>query len=162
VSAIKQCRAAIVVVVPSLSHVWLFATPWTAARQAPLSFTISPSLPKLNVHWVGDAIQPSLPLSPTSPPAFNLSQHQGLFPMSELFASGGQSIGASASTSVFLMNIKSWSPLGWTGWSPCSPRNSQESSPAPHFEGLNSLALSLFYHPALTSVHDHWKSHSFD
>ena len=81
VSAIKQCRAAIVVVVvvQSLSHVQLFATPWTAAHQAPLSFTISPSLHKLNVHWVGDAIQPSLPLSSPSLPAFNLSQHQGLF-----------------------------------------------------------------------------------
>ena len=55
------------------------ATPWTAARQASLSFTISWSLLKLNVHWVGDTIQPSLPLSSPSLPAFDLSQHQGLF-----------------------------------------------------------------------------------
>ena len=62
----------------SLSHVQLFATPWIAARQASLSITNSRSSPKLNVHWAGDAIQPSHPpLSPSSP-AFNLSQHQGL------------------------------------------------------------------------------------
>ena len=63
-----------------------------------------------HVHWVSDAIQPSHPLS-SSPPAFNLSQHQDQF-----FASGGQSIGVSASASVLPMNIQDWFPLGWTGW----------------------------------------------
>ena len=63
--------------VQSLSHVWLFATPWIAACQASLSFTISQSLLKL--MSVSDAIQPSCPLSSPSPPAFNLSQHSGLF-----------------------------------------------------------------------------------
>ena len=67
-----------------------------------------------NVHWVGDAIQPSRPLSFPSPPAFNLSQQQGLF-QSQLFSSGGQSIGASASTSVLPVNIQDWFLLGWTG-----------------------------------------------
>ena len=66
------------VVVQLLSCVQLFVTPWTAARQASLSFTISWSPPKL-VHRVGDAIQPSHPLSSPSPHTFNLSQHQGLF-----------------------------------------------------------------------------------
>ena len=65
------------------------------------------------VHRVGDAIQPSHPQSSPSPPAFNLSQHQGLF--SRFFASGGQSIGASASASVLPMNIQDWFPLGSTG-----------------------------------------------
>ena len=65
--------------VQSLSRVWLFATPWTAARQASLSITNSWSLLKTHVHWVSDAIQPSHPLSSPSPPALNLSQHQGLF-----------------------------------------------------------------------------------
>ena len=63
--------------VQSLSRVWLFATPWTAACQASLSITNSWSL-LIHVHWIGDAIQPSHPLSSPSP-AFNLSQHQGLF-----------------------------------------------------------------------------------
>ena len=67
------------VAVQWLSRVWLFVTPWTAARQASLSFTISWSLLKTHVHWVDDAIQPFHPLSPSSPPALNLSQHQGLF-----------------------------------------------------------------------------------
>ena len=64
-------------------------------------------LPKLAhtlVHWVGDAIQPSYPLSSPSLPAFSLSQHQGLFPVSQFFTSGGQSIGVSASASVLRMN----------------------------------------------------------
>ena len=66
-----------------------------------------------HVHWVSDAIQPSPPLSSPSP-AFNLSQHQS-FLMSWLFASGGQSIGASASVSVLPMNIQGWFSLGLTG-----------------------------------------------
>ena len=68
----------IVVVDQSFSRVRIFVTPWTAAHQASLSFTISWSLLKL-VHWVRDAIQPSHPLSSPSPPALNLSQHQGFF-----------------------------------------------------------------------------------
>ena len=71
----------IVVVFQSLSRVWLFATPWTAAHQVSLSFSISryvfPEFTQIH-HWVSDAIQPSHPLLPPSP-AFNLSQHQGLF-----------------------------------------------------------------------------------
>ena len=65
-----------------------------------------------HVPWVDDAILPSHPLSPSFPPALNLSQHQGFFPMSQLFVSGGQSIGASASGSVLPMNIQGWFPLG--------------------------------------------------
>ena len=69
-------------------------------------------LVQTHVHWVSDGIQPSHPLLFPSPPAFNLSQHHGLFPMSGLFASGGQSIGASASD--FPMNTQGWFPLGLT------------------------------------------------
>ena len=70
---------------------------------------------KIHVHWVSDAIQPSHPLSSSSPPAFDLSQHQGLFQWVH-FASGGQIIGVSASASVLPMNIRDWFPLGWTDW----------------------------------------------
>ena len=70
-----------------------------------------------HVHQVSDAIQPSHLLLSPSPPTFSLSQHQGLFfPMSQFFASGGLSIGVSASASLLLMNIQDWFPLGWTGW----------------------------------------------
>ena len=66
-----------------------------------------PELAQTHVHQVRDAIQPSHPLSTPSPPAFNLSQHQGLsFPMSQFFLLGGQSIGASASGLVLPMNIQ--------------------------------------------------------
>ena len=72
-----------------------------------------PGSTQTHVHWVGDAIQPSHPLSPPSPPALNLSRS---FQISQLFASGGQSIGVSASTSVLPMNTQDWSPLEWTDW----------------------------------------------
>ena len=75
-----------------------------------------PEFTQTYVHWIGDTIQPSHPLLSPSPPALNLSQGQGLFPMSKHFTSGGQSIGVSASTSVLAMNTQDWSPLGWTGW----------------------------------------------
>ena len=98
-----------------LSCVWLFATPWTAARQACLSITNSQSLLKLMFI---ESVMPSshlilcrpLLLLPQSFPA------SGSFPMSQFFASGGQNIGVSASASVLPMNIQDWFPLGWTGW----------------------------------------------
>ena len=73
-------------------------------------------LAQTHVHWLSDAIQPSHALSSPSPPAFNLSQHQGFFPVSQLFTLGGQSIRISASQSVLPMNIQDWFPLGWTSW----------------------------------------------
>ena len=72
-----------------------------------------PEFAQTHVHWVDDAVQPSQPLSPPSPPAFNLSQHQGFFPKSQIFTSGGHSI--RASTSVLIMNIQGLFPLGLTG-----------------------------------------------
>ena len=85
----------------------------------------------------------------------------GSFQMSQFFAWGGQSIGVSASASVLPMNIQDLFPLGWIGWTPCSPRDSQESS-TPQFKSINSSALSFLHSPTLTSIHDHWKNHSFD
>ena len=73
-----------------------------------------PELAQTHVHPVGDAIQPSHPLS--SPPRLRSFPASGSFQMSQLSASGGQSIGVSASTSVSPMNTQDWSPLGWTGW----------------------------------------------
>ena len=79
----------------------------------------------------------------------------GSFPISRLFASGGQSAGASASTSVLPVNIQDW-------WSPWSPRDSQESFPTPQFKSINSSAISFLYGPTLTSIHDYWENYSFD
>ena len=66
-----------------------------------------------HVHWVSDAIQPSVVPFSSCPQSFPAS---GSFQMSQLFASGGQSVGVSASTLVLPMNTQDWSPLGWTGW----------------------------------------------
>ena len=84
----------------------------------------------------------------------------GSFPVNQLFTSGGQSTEASAS--VLPINTQDSSPLGGLVGSPCSPRDSQESSPEPQFKSINSLVLSFLYGPALTSIHDYWKNHSFD
>ena len=84
------------------------------------------------------------------------------FPVSQFFASGGQSIGVSTSASDLPTNTQDWFPLGWTGWISLQPRDSQESSPIPQFESINFSALSFLYSPTLTSIHDYWKSHSFD
>ena len=73
----------------------------------------------------------------------------GSFQMSQFFASCGQSTGASASASVFPMNIQDWFPLGLIVLSPCSPRDSQESSPTPQFKSNNSLVLSLLHSPTI-------------
>ena len=98
----------------------------------------------------------------------------GSSPMSQFLKSGGQSIGVSPSASVLPINIQDLFPLGTTGWisSPtgefplgwtgCSLRDAQESSPTPQFKSINSLALSFLYSPTLTSIHDYWKNHSFD
>ena len=74
-----------------------------------------PEITQTHVHWVGDAIQPSHPLSPFSSRLQSFPA-SGCFQMSQFFASGGQSIGVSASVSVLPMNIQDWFPSGWTGW----------------------------------------------
>ena len=75
-----------------------------------------PEFTQTHIHRVGDAIQPSHPLSSTFPPAPTPSQHQTIFPMSQLFAWGGQSTGVSALASFLPKNTQGWSPLEWTGW----------------------------------------------
>ena len=106
--------------------------------------------------WCHPTISSSVSFS-SCPQSFPAS---GSFLMSWLFTSGGHSIGVSASASVLPENIQDWFPWGLTGL--ISLRDSQESSPAPQFQSINSLVLSFLYRPALTSIHDHWKNHSFD
>ena len=126
-----------------------------------------PELAQTHVHWVGEAIQSSHPMSSTSPSAFLFSSWlqsfpaSGSFPMSQLFASSDQSTGASPSGSVLPMNIQSWFPFGLT-WSACSLRDFQESSSTLQFRSINSLVFNYLYDSTLTSIHDCWKNHSFD
>ena len=148
--------------VQSLSSVWLFATPRTAACQASLVYHQLPEFTQTHVLRVGDAIQPSHPLLSPSPPAFNLSQHQGLFKWD---------ISSHQVTKVleFLLQHQSFQWIFRTDFledglvgSPCSPRDSQESSPTPQFKSVNSLVLNFLCSPNLTSLHDYWKNHSLD
>ena len=101
--------------VQSLSHVQLFVTPMDRSMTGPPVHHHLLELAQTHVHRVGDAIQPSRPLSSPFPPAFQSFLVSGSFPMSQFFASGGQSIGASVSASVPQMNIQDWFPLGSTG-----------------------------------------------
>ena len=106
------------------------------------------------VHQVIEAIQPSHPLLPPSPPAFNLSHLQGLFQwVSSLHQlAKGLELQHQSFQWIFRVGfLKDW--LAWS----CSPRDSQESSPASQFECINSLAVKLLYGPPLTSVHDYGK-----
>ena len=115
-------------------------------------------LAQTHVHWVGDTIQPSHPLSSASPLAFNLSQHQGLFKWGSSSHQVAKEL-VSASASVLPVNILGLFPLGLTGLI-CNTGDSQESSPTPQFKSINSLALNLLYGPILTSIHDYWKNHT--
>ena len=84
------------------------------------------------------------------------------FPMSKLFTWGGQSTEVSALASSFQRNPRADLFQNGLVGSPCSPRDSQESSPTPQFKSINSSAFSLLYGPTLTSIHDHRKNHSLD
>ena len=114
-----------------------------------------PELAQTHVHPVSDAIQPPHPLSSPSPPASNLSQHQGLFK----WVSSSHQV---AKVLEFQLQHQSFqwalrTDLLYDGLvgSSCSPRDSQESSPTPQFKSINSLVLSFLYSSTLTSIHDH-------
>ena len=145
----------------SLSCVRLFVTPWIAARQASLSFTNSWSSPKPKSI---ESVMPSNHLILCRLllllPSIFLSIR--VFSNESTLCIRWPNIGVSASASVLPMNIQDWYPLGWTGWIPCSPRDSQESSPTPQFKGIHSSVLSFLHSPTLTSIHAYWKNHSLD
>ena len=147
--------------VQSFSHVRLFETPWTAARQSSLSITNSQSLPKLmsiESVMLSNHLTLYCPLLPLS-----------VFPRIRVF------------TSESVLHIR-W-PKYWSFSFSISPSNEysgliscrmdwldllavqgtlQGSSPAPQFKNINSLALSLLYSPTLTSIHNYWKNYSID
>ena len=147
--------------VQSLNRVQLFATPWTTARQASQSITNSQSPPK------------SMSLKSVMPSNHLILCHRllppSIFPNIRVF---------SKKSAVCVRWPKCWcftfsiSPSNessgrisfknWLVWFPCSPRDSQESSPTPQFKSINSLALSFLHSPTLTSRLDHWKNHSLD
>ena len=134
--------------------------PWTAAYQASLFFTISQSLLKL---MSTELVMPSNRLI-----RFPLLLLPSIFPNIR---------GFSKESSVCIRWLNYWNfsqhqsfqwifrvdlPSDWLVWSSFCPRDFQESSPAPQFEGINSLVLCPLYGPALTTVRDHWEDHSLD
>ena len=139
-----------------LSHVWLFLTPWITACQASLCITNSGvqlnSCP--SSQWCHPAISSSVIPSSSCPQSFPASRS---FPMSQLFASGGQSIGVSASASVLPMNIQDWFPLEWTGWISLQSKGLLRKSLLQHHSSKASIIQrSAFFtvqlsHPYMTS-----------
>ena len=122
-------------------------------------------LPKFSqtlVHGVSDAIQPSHPLSSPSPPAFHLSQHQGLFKWVGSSHQVAKVLEFQLQHHSFQRNSRTDLLQNGLVVYPCSPRDSQESSPTPQFKSINTSALSLLHSPTLTSKHDHKKNHSLD
>ena len=145
--------------VQSLNCVQLFAIQWTSAHQASLSSTIYRNLLQL---LSVESVMPSNRLILCRP----LLLLPSIFPSIRVFSNESAlrirwpqywSFSFSISPSK---EHSDWFPLGWTGWSPCSPRDSQKSSPTPQFSSMNSSVLSLLYGPTLTSIHEYWKNHS--
>ena len=110
---------------------------------------------QIHVHWVGEAIQPSHPLSSPSPPAFNLSQHQGLFRWISSSHQVGQSIGFSFSISPSneYSGLTSFR-MDWLDL--LAVQGTLESSPTPQLKSINTLTLSFLYSTTVTSIHDYW------
>ena len=145
-----------------LSHVRLFATPWTATCQASLSITNPLSPPKpMSI----ESVMPSSHLILCHPPLLLrpiLPSIKGLF----------QWVNSSHEVAKLLEFQLQHQSLQWTPrtdflqdglvGSPCSPRDSQDPSPTPQFKSINSSVLSFLHSPALTSIHDYWKKHSLD
>ena len=120
-----------------------------------------PEFTQTCIHWVSDAIQPSHPLLSPSPPAFNLSQHQG-FSNESVFCirwpkywNFSFSISPSSEYSGLISFRIDWFDL-------LAVQGTLESSLTPQFKSINSSSLSFLYGPTLTSIHDYWKDHSFD
>ena len=137
------------------------AIPWTAAHQASLSITNSQSLLKpMSIELVMPSNHLIL--------CCTLLLLPSVFPSIRIFSSESTSHQVAKVLELQLQHqsfqwiFRTDFLYDWLVWPPCSPKDSQEASPAPQFEGINSLALSLFYCSALTSIHECWKNHSFD
>ena len=110
-------------------------------------------------RWCHPTISSSVVPFSSCPQSFPAS---GSFQMSQLFSSGGQSTGISASASVLPMNIQDYFPLEWTGWISLQSKGLSQSSPTPQIKIINFSVLSFLHSPTLTTIHDYWKNQSFD
>ena len=121
-----------------------------------------PEFTQTHVHRVSDIIQPSHPLSSPSPPACNPPSIRVFSSESTLRMRWPKYWSFSFSIIPSKENPRADLLKNGLVGSPCSPRDSQESSPTPQFKSINSLVLSFLYSPTLTSIPDHWKNHSHD
>ena len=147
--------------VQSLSPVWLFATSWTAARQASLSITNSWSILKLISI---ESVTPSnhlllcgpLLLSPSISSSIRVFSNETVLCISwPKYWSFSFSISPFNEYSGLIFFRMDWLDL-------LAVQGTQEYSPTSHFKSINSLVLSSLYSPTLTSTHDYWKNHSLD
>ena len=148
--------------VHSFSHIRLFATTWTVAHQAALCITNSRSSLKLMSI---ESVMPSNHLILCCP----LLLLPSVFPSIRVSFQWVSSLHQMVKVLEFQLQHQSFQWIfrvdflyDWLVGSPCSPRDSQESSPTLQFKSVNSSALSFLYSPTLTSIHDYWKNHSFD
>ena len=141
---------------PTLCYHMNYSTPGLPVHHQLPEFT------QTHVHRVGDAIQPSHPLLSHSPPAPNPSQHQGLFQWVNSSHDVAKVLEFQLQHHSHQRNPRADLLQNWLVGSPCSPRDSQESSPTPQFKNINSSVLSFLHSPTLTSIHDHRKNHSLD
>ena len=157
-----NAKWSVIVVVWSVSCVWLFAAPWTAALQASLSFIISLSLLKFMSI---ESVMPSshlilchplllLPSVFTSIRVFS-SESALHIRWPEYWSFSFRTSPSNEYSALISFRI-------WLVWSFYCLRDSQESSPTPQFRNISSLALSLLSGPPLTCIHDYWKNHSFE
>ena len=110
-------------------------------------------------QWCHPAISSSVVPFSSCPQSLPASES---FPVSQLFTSGGQSIGISALPSFLPMNTQDWSPFGWTGWISLQSKGLSRVFSNTTLQSINSSALSLLHRPTLTSIHDYWKNQSLD
>jgi len=111
-------------------------------------------------QWCRPAISSSVVPFSSCPQSLSASES---FPMSQLFAWGGQSVGVSALASFLPKNTQGRSPSEWTGWISFQSKGlSRVFSNTTQFKSINSSVLSFLHSPTLTSIHDHWKNHSLD
>ena len=152
----KVCISSVAQSCPTLCNPMNRSTPGLPAHHQLPEFT------QTHIHRVSNAIQPSHPLSSPSPPAPNPSQHHSLFQWVNSSHEVAKVLEFQLEHQSFQRNPRAdLFQKGLVG-SPCSPRDSQESSPTPQFKSINSSALSLLHSPSLTSIHDHRKNHNLD
>ena len=120
-----------------------------------------PKFAPVHVHCIGDTIQPSHPLTPSSPSALNLSQHQGLFQWVSCSLSDDQNTGVSALASVLPMSIWDWFPSRLTGLILLSKGLSGVFS-STIVQRHQFFSTQLLYHPAITTMRDHREDHSLN